>query len=37
MHKENKETKEVCKTMQQRGHCLPVILVFDPYGTFLTS
>ena len=29
LHKEDKETMELCRTMQQRGQCPPLLVVFD--------
>jgi hypothetical protein len=36
LNKEDKGTVELCKTMQQRGQCPPLLVVFDPCeGYFL--
>ncbi|XP_025828556.1 probable Histone-lysine N-methyltransferase ATXR5 [Panicum hallii] len=29
LHKEDKQTMELCRTMQQRGQCPPLLVVFD--------
>jgi len=31
LHKEDKETMELCRTMQQRGQCPPLLVVFDSH------
>lgn len=32
--KEDKETIEICRTMQKRGECPPLLVVFDPHEGF---
>jgi len=29
LHKEDQQTMELCRTMQQRGQCPPLLVVFD--------
>ena len=36
LHKDDKESMELCSTMLQRGQCPPLLVVFDSrYGYFL--
>ncbi|KAF8730763.1 hypothetical protein HU200_016626 [Digitaria exilis] len=34
LHKKDKETIEMCRAMQQRGQCPPLLVVFDPREGF---